>query len=186
MPGGWEHAPPGNFMLWDSWLLRSFIGSKMSLEFFALFLLWEHNFDSLLPSVSAVSGTHGKPRKETSHESKWMFCFAFSLDLIPSHTVQEYVAIVLKICSFSGSKVLFYACAVMFVLALICANDMRVSRLQAKGRRHHLWQNIGPADTGSAKSASPALLRWPCTSFWLSIKYLPHNIKCVFTYSCEE
>ena len=49
---------------------------------------------------------------------------------------------------------LFYVRIVKFVLAWICADDMRVSCLQAKGRRHHLIQRIDPAVTGSAGPAS--------------------------------
>ena len=34
---------------------------------------------------------------------------------------------------------------------------MRVSRLQVKGRQHHLSQNIGPAIAGSAGPVPPPL-----------------------------
>ena len=55
------------------------------------------------------------------------------------------------------SAVLFYARTTKLVLAQICVNDMHVSCLQAKGRQHHLGQNIRPAIAGSARPASSAL-----------------------------
>ena len=55
------------------------------------------------------------------------------------------------------SAVLFYARTAKFVRAQICVGDMRVSRIQAKGRQHHLSQNIGPAIARSARPAPPAL-----------------------------
>ena len=48
------------------------------------------------------------------------------------------------------SAVLFYARTVKFMWAQICVGNMRVSRLQVKGRQHHLSENIGPAIVGSA------------------------------------
>ena len=48
-----------------------------------------------------------------------------------------------------------------FVRAQICVGDMRVSRLQVKGRQHHLSQNIGPAIAGSAGPVQPALVNAP-------------------------
>ena len=41
--------------------------------------------------------------------------------------------------------------------AQICVGDMRVFRLQVKGRQHYLSQNIGPAIAGSAGPVPPAL-----------------------------
>ena len=42
-----------------------------------------------------------------------------------------------------------------FVRAQICVGDMRVSRLQVKGRQDHLSQNISPAIAGSAGPVPP-------------------------------
>ena len=47
----------------------------------------------------------------------------------------------------------------MFVQAQICVGDMCVSRLQVKGRQHHLSQNIGPAIAGSVGSVLLPLCR---------------------------
>ena len=56
------------------------------------------------------------------------------------------------------SAVLFYTRTVKFVQASMCVGDMCVSRLQAaKGRQHHLSQNIGLAIARSARPAPPAL-----------------------------
>ena len=44
-----------------------------------------------------------------------------------------------------------------FVRAWVFADNMRASRLQAKGRRRHLSQNIGPAVAGSARPVPPPL-----------------------------
>ena len=56
------------------------------------------------------------------------------------------------------STVLFYTRTVKFVQVPMCVGDMCVSRLQAaKGRQHHLSQNIGPAIARSARPAPPAL-----------------------------
>ena len=52
----------------------------------------------------------------------------------------------------------FYIRTVTFVRAWICTDDMRASRLQAKGRRYYLSQNIGPAVAGSAGPAPPPLV----------------------------
>ena len=58
---------------------------------------------------------------------------------------------------FQVSAVFFYARTAKFVRAQICVDDMRVFRPQAKGRQHHRSENIGPAITGSARPAPPAL-----------------------------
>ena len=56
------------------------------------------------------------------------------------------------------SAVLFYTRTVKFVQVPMCVGDMCVSCLQvAKGRQHHLSQNIGPAIARSARPAPPAL-----------------------------
>ena len=56
------------------------------------------------------------------------------------------------------SAVLFYTRTVKFVQAPMCVGDMCVSHLQAaKGRQHHLSQNIGLAIARSARPAPPAL-----------------------------
>ena len=84
-------------------------------------------------------GAPGEPDEEATHETQSMFCFA---DLIPSSARRECVAIellVLRSPQFS------------FTLG------PRVSRLQVKGRQHHLSQNIGPAIGGSAGPVPPAL-----------------------------
>ena len=72
-----------------------------------------------------------------------------TLDLIPSNARQKCVATALTIC--------FYTQTAKFVRAQICVADMRVSRLQAKGRQHHLSENVGPAIAGSARHGPPAL-----------------------------
>ena len=54
-------------------------------------------------------------------------------------------------CSQSACPQLFYAWTAKFV------GDMCVSRLQAKGRQHHLSQNIGLVIARSARPAPPAL-----------------------------
>ena len=60
------------------------------------------------------------------------------------------------------SAVLFYALTAKFVRAQICVGDVRVSRLQVKGRQDHLSQNIGPAIAGSC-SAGPVSIRLVAT-----------------------
>ena len=55
------------------------------------------------------------------------------------------------------AAVLFYAQTTKFVWAQICVGDMRVSRLQAKGRQRHFSQNINPVIAGSARPAPSAL-----------------------------
>ena len=55
------------------------------------------------------------------------------------------------------SAVLFYARTTKFMRAQICAGDMCVSLLQAKGWQHHLSQNIGLAIARSPRPAPPAL-----------------------------
>ena len=52
--------------------------------------------------------------------------------------------------------VLFYAQS-LWGHKLICVGDIRVSRLQVKGRQHYLRQNIGPAIAVSAGPVPPAL-----------------------------
>ena len=90
-----------------------------------------------------------------THETKSMFSFAFSVDLISSSVRQECVAtelLVLRSLHFS-----FTLGPRKFVWAQICVGGIRVSRLQVKGRQHYLRQNIGPAIAGSARPVPPAL-----------------------------
>ena len=82
-----------------------------------------------------------------------------TLDLIPSNARQECVANVLRICLFSGLAVLLYTQTPKFVRAQICVGDMRVSRLQAKARQHHLSQTLVWQLPGL-----PGLLLQPCPS----------------------
>ena len=56
------------------------------------------------------------------------------------------------------SAALFYVWTVHIVWAWICTEDMWASRMQAKGRRCYLSQNIGPAIARSAGPAPPVLL----------------------------
>ena len=51
------------------------------------------------------------------------------------------------------SVALFYVRTVKFVRARTFADDLHLSRLQERGRRHHLSQSIGPAVAGSAGPA---------------------------------
>ena len=67
-------------------------------------------------------------------------------------------ALKLMICSFLALRSSLLRPDRTFVRAWICTDDTRASRLQAKGRRCYLSQNIGPAVTGSAGPA-----RRPCT-----------------------
>ena len=54
------------------------------------------------------------------------------------------------------STVLFYVWTAKFMWAQVHVDYMCVSLLQAKGRQHHLSQNIGLAIVGSARPAPPA------------------------------
>ena len=94
-----------------------------------------------------VSGTPRELCEGAAHISQSEFYF---VDPIPNNAGQECVATSLKICSFSG----LYVQTVKLTWVWICADDAHASRLQAKGRQHHLSQNIGPAVT---RSAGPAL-----------------------------
>ena len=65
------------------------------------------------------------------------------------------MATALKICLFPGLPALFYVRIVYVRAGMICIDDTRASRLQAKGRRWYLSQNIGPAVAESAGPAPP-------------------------------
>ena len=82
-----------------------------------------------------------------------------TLDIIPSHACQECVVTMLTICLFSGlrSSLLRSDREVRAGTNRICVSNMRVFRLQTKGRQHYLSQNIGSAIAGSARPALPAL-----------------------------
>ena len=93
------------------------------------------------------------PKKRHTKASQ----YSATLDLIPSNAHQECVATALTIYLFSGLHSSLTlgprsSCRHKSVLAI-----MRVSCLQAKGRQHHLSQNIGPAIAGSARPAPTAL-----------------------------
>ena len=83
-----------------------------------------------------------------------------TLDLVPSNARQECVATALTICLL---LVLYYAQTAKFMQAQVCVGDMRVSRLQVKGRRHHLSQNISPTIAGSARPKPQGDLCGSCT-----------------------
>ena len=94
--------------------------------------LYVHTHGDWCPSASAGSGTAEKPREEASHESQSQLCFVFGLNPVPSNTGQDCVTTALKSARSQISAVLFYAQTMKFVQARICADPMRVSRLQAK------------------------------------------------------
>ena len=104
------------------------------------------------PSASAVSGAPGEPddSEEVTHETKSMFSFAFSPDLIHLFQAASVKNVWPPSACSQVSAVFFYARTTKFVRAQICVGDIRVSRLQVKGRQHYLRQNIGPAIAGSA------------------------------------
>ena len=63
----------------------------------------------------------------------------------------------LKICSFSGLSSFLLRLERDIRAGMICTDDTRTFRLQAKGRRPYLSQNIGPAVAGSAGPVPPPL-----------------------------
>ena len=100
-------------------------------------------------------GTPVEPGEEPEYESQSIFCYSGSyskqcLSKMCGHCTHNLQVSGVLLCS--DCKV----CVGKNQLA-IC-----VSRLQAKGRQHHLSQSIGPAFAGSARPALPDLLRQPC------------------------
>ena len=167
------------------WLLRPFGGLKTSREVFTLVLIdmvtefWfasqphAWRLASHGPSASAVSGAPGEPDEEATHKTQSVFCFAFSLDLIPSSTHQECVAtelLVLRSPQFSLRSDREVCAGTNLCRWYVCF-------LEVKGWQHHPSQNIGLAIAGSAGPVLPALC------LLLSIQKNPSTMVCEYQWS---
>ena len=101
------------------------------------------------PSVVSI------PHEGATHASRSEFCLVFSLFVFWATPVENVWPPLSKSVHSQGSTALR---TVTFVRAWICTS----SRLQAKGRRCYLSQNIGSVVTRSAGPALLPLCRNPC------------------------
>ena len=141
------------------WFPRPFWGPKHRLWF----SFWHARIGSFhvpihrnqCPSASAVSGAPGEPRKGAAHASRSELCFALVWMLaknVPVATRSKSARL-----QVSASPSVTFDRTVKFVRVQIFADNMRASRLQAKGQRRHLSHNVGPAVAGSAGPVPPPL-----------------------------
>ena len=109
-------------------------------------------------------------REGATHASRLEFCLVFSLIVFQATPAENVWPLHSKSARSQVSEALFYVWTVTFVRAWICTDDTRAFRLQLKGRRWYLSQNIGPAVTGSAKPAPPPLYSYAtCTILCLQL-----------------
>ena len=126
----------------------------------ALFLRAGYQATSRLDAVRMEISVHrrfqapGEPRMKERPTQAGQLVLSYSNQRQPKmcgHRAQTLI------WSFSGLRSSLLRSDRTFVWAWICTDDTRASRLQVKGRRWYLGQNIGPAVAGSAGPAPPPL-----------------------------
>ena len=93
-------------------------------------------------------------REGATHTSRLEFCLVFCLNAIQARMCGLTA---LKIWSFSGLSSFLLRPERDIRVGMICTDDTRTSRLQAKGRRPYLSQNMVQQSPGL-----PDLFRHPC------------------------
>ena len=102
-----------------------------------------------------------KRHERATHASRLEFCLVFSLIVFQATPAENVLPPRSKSARSRVSAALFYVRTVTSVRAWICTDDTRASRLQAKGRRCYLSQNIGLAVPGSAGPTLQCLMISP-------------------------